>query len=643
MMMIPEAWQNDDSLPKYKKDFYKFHDAIMEPWDGPASICFTDGTIVGAALDRNGLRPSRYIITDDDVIILGSEAGCLQIDPSKVVKKSKLKPGKILVIDLESKRIISDQEVKETICQRLPYSDWMAEHMLDLDKLKTNNRDIDAEIDSDTLRKKQVRFGFTKEDEQLIIKAMSTKAKEPIGSMGADMPLAVLSKIAQHPANYFKQQFAQVTNPPIDSLREKFFMSLQTYLGGTGRVITIRPSEAAVLRISSPILSEKQFVKINELKHKKFKFVRQSLAFDETEGLDAAIKRICNEVEMKAFDHNLICLSDRYTQHDKLAIPSLLATGAIHHFLIERGKRKKLSLIIEGGDIWETHHFATLMSYGADAIYPYLAYESCQQIARTTKKEQEEVSSTYIQAAEYGLLKIMSKLGISTINSYKGAQTFEALGISKEVVDQCFKGTITRIGGMSFDGLLRELVAKWKLSKINAEENLPSLGLFQWKKKGEYHLFNPQSIHLLQHSTKLNDYDTYKLFAKEIDSVSINASTLRSFLKIKKGKQSIALNEVEPIENILKRFASGAMSFGSISHEAHSTLAIAMNRIGGKSNSGEGGEDEQRFTPLENGDSLNSAIKQVASGRFGVTINYLNNAKEIQIKIAQGAALLLPE
>ena len=639
MMMIPEAWQNDESLPEYKKAFYQFHDAIMEPWDGPASICFTDGTIVGAALDRNGLRPSRYAITEDGIVILGSEAGCLTLDQSKIIKKARLQPGKILVINLDEKRIISDEEVKETICKKFPYQDWLDQHLLDINEIESNTSKSKIMVSSEELHQKQVAFGFTKEDENLIIKTMATNAKEPIGSMGADIPLAILSKIAQHPSNYFKQQFAQVTNPPIDSLREKFFMSLKTYLGGTGRVITIRPIEAGVLRLDSPLLSTEIFERIQNIKKENFNFTKVSLAFKPDEGIEAALNRINNEVEMAAFNANIICLSDRDLDRDHLTVPTLLAIGCIHHFMITRGKRKKVSLIVEGGDIWETHHIATLMSFGADAIYPYMTYESCKALAKKMENTNAStLTKAYIKAAEKGLLKVMSKLGISTINSYKGAQTFEALGMSQKVVNKCFKGTITRIEGIDFKGLQKELEVKHQLAFAKQNNNtLPDIGLHQWKKTGEYHLFNPQSIHLLQHSTQLNEYYTYKLFAKEIDKVSKNASTLRSYLKIKKGVSPISIDEVEPIEEILKRFATGAMSFGSISHEAHSTLAIAMNRIGGKSNSGEGGEDEMRFEMLKNGDSMKSAIKQIASGRFGVTINYLTNAKELQIKMAQGA------
>ena len=638
MMMIPEAWQNDDSLPSYKKSFYEYHDAIMEPWDGPASICFTDGTIVGAALDRNGLRPSRYLITEDDIIVLGSEAGCLSIDPSRIVKKSRLEPGKMLVIDLDEKRIIADEEVKSTICKRYPYQDWIEKQTVYVDDLKSSGPRR-KEVDFDNIVRNQLAFGFSREDEDLILQIMAVQGKEPIGSMGADVPLAILSKIAQHPSNYFKQQFAQVTNPPIDSLREKFYMSLKTYLGGSGKIVDVGEDEAAVLRLDSPILTREVFDRLEYLDDSNFSFSRVSLRFKEEEGIEAALNRINNEVEMIAHDSNIICLSDIEVDEHYLAVPTLLAIGSVHHFMISRGKRKTISLIVEGGDIWETHHFATLLSYGADAIFPYLAYQSCQVIARKWHNEDEEfLMASYTKAAEKGLLKIMSKLGVSTINSYRGAQTFEALGVSQSVVSKCFKGTISRVGGMDFVGFQKELNTKHRLAFGGLRQNvLPDIGLHQWKRKGEFHLFNPQSIHLLQHAVQRNDFSTYKLFAKEIDKVSRNASTLRSFLKIKKSNKSISIDKVESVEKILTRFATGAMSFGSISHEAHSTLAIAMNRIGGKSNSGEGGEDEFRFMSLENGDSMMSAIKQVASGRFGVTINYLTNAKEIQIKMAQGA------
>jgi len=418
-----------------------------------------------------GLRPSRYVITEDGIVVLGSEAGCLSLDQSKIIKKSRLQPGKILVIDLDEKRIISDEEVKETICKKEDYQGWIDKHMLDINELEDKGSKSKTLISDEELLQRQIAFGFSKEDENLIVKTMATQTKEPIGSMGADIPLAILSKIAQHPSNYFKQQFAQVTNPPIDSLREKFFMSLQTSLGGTGRVITIRPQEAATLRLDSPILSDEIFDQIENLEHDHLKFARVSLAFSPEEGIEAALSRINNEVEMAAFTSNIVCLSDKGMDDDHLTVPTLLAIGCVHHFMIGRGKRKLISLVVEGGDIWETHHIATLMSYGADAVYPYMTFLSCNAIAKKQGLGNgSQLVKSYIKAAEKGLLKVMSKLGISTINSYKGAQTFEALGICQAVVDKCFKGTITRLGGVDFVGLQKELAAKHNLAFAKANE-----------------------------------------------------------------------------------------------------------------------------------------------------------------------------
>ena len=640
MMMMPEAWQNDQEMDAEKKAFYTYHDAIMEPWDGPASICFADGDFAGAALDRNGLRPSRYTITNDGFLILASEAGCLPVDESSVTKKGKLKPGEILLVDLNKKKIVYDQEIKETICRAFPYQNWIEEHTHFLNDQSYHipaHRMIES---SDILKKKKVAFGFTAEDEKLIINTMAVNSKEPIGSMGADIPLAVLSRKAQHISNYFKQQFAQVTNPPIDSLREKFFMSLKTFLGGTGALFDIAGEEADLVRIDSPILGEEGFEAIQKIDKHSFRFIRISLAYTQTEGLETALDRITDTVDKLSEYFNIICLCDSDLDEKHLSVPTLLATGAIHHALIAKGKRKQVSLIIEGGDVWETHHFATLISYGADAVYPYMAYQSCRSLAGKMRDVQaHELIKSYKKAAEKGLLKIMAKLGVSTINSYRGAKTFEILGLSEAVVEKCFTGTVSRIAGMDFTDLQKEQELKHNKA-FKSKDNvlaLPDRGFHQWKRKGEYHLFNPKSIHLLQHATKLNDYGLYKAFASEIDDLSKNASTLRSYIQIKEGMNAIPLDEVEPIENILKRFATGAMSFGSLSYEAHTTLAAAMNRIGGKSNSGEGGEDESRFKSSEHRDDLNSAIKQIASGRFGVTINYLSNAIELQIKMAQGA------
>ncbi len=634
MMMIPEAWQNDDQMEDYKKEFYQYHDSVLEPWDGPASICFTDGTIVGATLDRNGLRPSRYLLTTDNLLVLGSEAGCLNIPQHKIKYKSRLAPGKMLVADLNEHRIISDEELKETICTRKPYGKWLKEHAKHIDDLTTTT---EHNYDEETRRQRQIACGMTYEDEQLILQAMLDTKKEPIGSMGADIPLAVLSKQAQHIANYFKQQFAQVTNPPIDSIREKFFMTLSTAVGGGSKIIGISENESKVIRFDHPVLTTQQFHAFIENQLAEFEVHHISLLYPKEGSLKKAINNICDQAVQAITDgKTVLCINNYNTDKSLYQIPGLLAIGAIHHHLIEKGLRKEATLLANLGDVWETHHHALCLSYGADLIHPHLALETVTELAKKKGIEESEAVQKYLTACEKGILKIMSKLGVSTLASYKGAQTFEALGLSEEVIDTCFKGTISRIGGLSFTDIEKEQEQRHKLAFDYEIEDLPDIGVYQWKRRGEYHLFNPQTIHLLQHSTKSNDYPTYKRFTEEINKLSKNASQLRSFFKIKEG-QSIPIEDVEPIESIMKRFASGAMSFGSISHEAHTTLAKAMNRIGGKSNSGEGGEDESRFKKLANGDWERSAIKQVASGRFGVSTNYLTNAEELQIKVAQGA------
>ncbi|MBR9922376.1 MAG: glutamate synthase large subunit [Bacteroidetes bacterium] len=639
MMMIPEAWQYDKQMADYKRAFYEYHDAIMEPWDGPASICFTDGTLLGATLDRNGLRPSRYLLTSDNLLVLGSEAGCLNIEPDRIIKKGRLQPGKMLVADLDENRIISDDELKATICRRKPYRQWLDKYAKHISDLKNQPSEKTSPL---SLQQRKVAFGFSQEDEDLILQAMGREGKEPIGSMGADIPLAVLSKIAQHPANYFKQQFAQVTNPPIDSLREKFFMSLSTAIGGGSLIIGTGDREAGVIRFDTPVLTRQQLTDLMDSGHESFQSACLDTVFPRTESLQQAIEDLCQKaISLIHTGTKVVRLSDRNIRPDLLTVPSLLITGALHHKLIKLGLRKEVTLLIDAGDIWETQHVATLLSYGADLICPYLALEAVEHLAAQTDIPEFEATKKYIRALDKGLLKIMSKLGVSTLNSYKGAQTFEALGIAQEVVDVCFKGTISRIGGMRFRDLEKELRVKhdyaFSLSaKAKSNGPLPDTGVFQWKRRGEYHLFNPTSIHLLQYASRSNDYEVYRKYATNIDKLEQNASTLRSYLRIKKANP-IPIEEVESVSAILKRFATGAMSFGSISKEAHTTIAKAMNRIGGKSNSGEGGEDESRFQPLSNGDSERSAIKQIASGRFGVSINYLTNADELQIKMAQGA------
>tara|TARA_Y100000385_G_scaffold291401_1_gene369167 strand:- start:22103 stop:26614 length:4512 start_codon:yes stop_codon:yes gene_type:complete len=642
MMMIPEAWQNSGHIEDYKKAFYEYHEAHIEPWDGPASICFTDGTMIGATLDRNGLRPSRYMLTEDNELIMASETGVLPVDPAKVIYKSRLEPGKILIADLDEGKIIGDEKLKEIICNKFPYQKWV-------DKSKVHINDVDSEdreheFDEFSLIQHKLAHGFTSEDEELIITAMSENAKEPIGSMGADIPPAVLSRFAQHIANYFKQQFAQVTNPPIDPLREAEFMTLKCALGGAEDICNIKENTAKFIRLDSPILNTATFQKVNGIKHDYFNSEEIDCTFKsdyKNRDLFKTITLIKNKISALADQGvNLFILSNRKISPSRVPIPSLLIAGAVHQHLINEGLRHKASIIVDGGDILETHHCATCISYGADAVYPRLALRTIDELCEYGKLKEfssDEYQSKYIKAINKGLLKVMSKLGVSTIQSYKGAQTFEALGISTEVVDVCFTGTISRIQGMKFDDLAKEALVKHKLAFEDQETNeLIDLGIYQWKRRGEYHLFNPQSVHLLQHSTKTDDYNVYKKYTEVINNQERIAVTLRSLLDFT-DHSPIPLSEVESAENIMKRFATGAMSFGSISHEAHSTLAKAMNRIGGKSNSGEGGEDEIRYKKLENGDWERSAIKQVASGRFGVTINYLTNCTEIQIKMAQGA------
>lgn len=643
MMMIPEAWQNATHIEEDKRSFYEYHEGLMEPWDGPASMCFTDGTLIGGTLDRNGLRPSRYCLTDDHRLILASETGVIPIDPAKIIKKGRLEPGKILIADLDLKKVIGDEELKKIICNRMPYESWLEESKIELSEIPSQPTQQERNY---SLLTRQTAQGFTLEDEDLVIKGMVSASKDPVGSMGADIPLAILSRYAQHISTYFRQQFAQVTNPPIDSLREKEYMTLKTILGGSTNVQDTDNNTVKFIRLESPILDQGSFNKLKNIDFENFRAESIDCTFSKhyQEGdLEKRISEICEEVtESIVMGNNVIVLNNTLISPERIPVPSLLITGAVHHALVQGGLRQSASLIIEGGDIIETHHCATLLGYGADAIYPVNAYETVRSLFEKGKFEvvanASKAVSIYIKAVNKGLLKIMSKLGVSTVQSYRGAQTFEALGIATPVIEKCFKGTISRIEGMTFDMLAREAQIKHAIAFEDATyDQLIDMGVYQWKRRGEYHLFNPTTIHLLQHATSKNDYKTYKKYTRAIDDQEQSVCTLRSLLRLKDDQQSIPLEEVESVEAILKRFATGAMSFGSISHEAHTTLAKAMNRIGGKSNSGEGGEDEIRFKKLENGDWERSAIKQVASGRFGVTINYLTNSNEIQIKMAQGA------
>ena len=647
MMLIPEAWDDNDLMDPVKKSFYEFHASFMEPWDGPASISFTDGKIIGATLDRNGLRPSRYCVTTDDLVIMASESGVLPVDPKLVKEKGRLQPGKMFVVDLEQGRIISDDELKQTICSQKPYAEWLNRYKIRLEELP-EPRVMFTHLEHDQVFKYQKVFGYSTEDLENIIAPMAIDGKEPVGSMGTDVPLAVLSDQPQHLSNYFKQLFAQVTNPPIDPIRERLVMSLATFVGSAGNLLVEDAMDCHTVALKQPILNNHELEKIRSIDTGVFqaKTLQTYFRADGNPGsLQKGLDRLCRYATDAADDgFEVLILSDRAIDSDHAPIPSLLACAAVHHHLIRKGKRGQVGLVIEAGDVWEVHHFACLIGFGATAINPYLSLSTIRDMKLsgmlTSDLDADYLKKNYIKAVNEGLLKVFSKMGISTLQSYQGAQIFEVIGLNQTVVDRYFTGTISRIQGMGLDEMAKEILAKHNLAFSKKDipvERLPVGGVYQWKRKGEFHLFNPQTIHLLQYSTRMNEYNTFKKYSKLVNDQSEKAATLRSMFEFKRNRPSISIDEVEPAENIYKRFATGAMSFGSISHEAHSTLAIAMNRLGGKSNTGEGGEDEMRYESLPNGDSMRSAIKQVASGRFGVTSYYLTMADELQIKMAQGA------
>lgn len=647
MMLIPEAWDGNDQMDPMKKAFYEYHASIMEPWDGPASISFTDGKIIGATLDRNGLRPSRYCITTDDRVIMASETGVVWVDPKTIIKKGRLHPGKMFVVDMEQGRIISDEELKETICSQKPYGDWLNQNKIRLEELP-EPRVAFTHLSDESILKYQKAFGYSTEDIDTIIKPMALDGKEPIGSMGTDTPLAVLSDQPQHLSSYFKQLFAQVTNPPIDPIRERMVMSLAAFVGNNGNLLEESPMHCHTVALKQPILTSTELEKIRSIDTGIFQAKTIQIYFraDGKPGsLKDGIDRICRYAEDAVHDgFEVLILCDRAVDSDHVSIPSLLATAAVHHHLIRKGLRGQVGIVVEAGDVWEVHHFACLIAFGATAINPYLALATIRNMKVNgqlqTDLDWDALRYNYIKSLCDGLLKVFSKMGISTLQSYQGAQIFEILGINQEVVDKYFTGATSRIQGIGLEEIAREALAKhyFAFSKKDIPvDRLPVGGVYQWKRKGEFHLFNPTSIHLLQYSTKMNDYATFKKYSKHVNDQSEKAATLRSLFEFKRNRPSISIDEVEPAENIFRRFATGAMSFGSISWEAHTTLAIAMNRLGGKSNTGEGGEDERRYDRLPNGDSMRSAIKQVASARFGVTSLYLTEADELQIKMAQGA------
>ena len=647
MMLIPEAWDDNDQMDPARKAFYEYHASMMEPWDGPASISFTDGRMIGATLDRNGLRPSRYCVTTDDRVIMASETGALPIDPKLIKENGRLQPGKMFVVDLEQGRIISDEEIKNEICNKKPYAEWLNKYKIRLNELP-EPRIMFTHLEHDQVFKYQKAFGYTREDLEQIITPMAVDGKEPIGSMGTDSPLAVLSEQPQHLSSYFKQLFAQVTNPPIDPIRERLVMSLATFVGNNGNMLIEDPLSCHTVALKHPVLTNHDLEKIRSIDTGIFQAKSLQCYFraDGKPGsLKSALDRICRyAVDAVQDGFEVLILQDRAIDSDHAPIPSLLATAAIHHHLIRKGYRGKVGIVVEAGDVWEVHHFACLLAFGATAINPYLALSTIRDLKASgrikTEQDPEQLKKNYIKAVNEGLLKVFSKMGISTLQSYQGAQIMEIIGLNHEVVDQYFTGAVSRIEGMGLDEIAREALAKHHIAFSRKEiptDQLPAGGIYQWKRKGEFHLFNPQTIHLLQHSTRMNDYGVFKKYSKLVNDQSEKACTLRSLFEFKKTRPSISMDEVEPEENIFKRFATGAMSFGSISWEAHTTLAIAMNRLGAKSNTGEGGEDESRYQPLPNGDSMRSSIKQVASARFGVTSLYLTEADELQIKMAQGA------
>ncbi|MDD5692132.1 MAG: glutamate synthase large subunit [Candidatus Omnitrophica bacterium] len=640
MMLIPSAWEQNKFLDEKVAAFYKYHTCFMEPWDGPAAIAFTDGTRIGAVLDRNGLRPARYIVTKKDFVVMASEVGVLDIAPQDIALSGRLEPGKIFFIDTQAGAIIQDENIKAEMSRRKPYSDWLAKNVVELDKLEKKPAKKDS---FDTLTQMQA-FGYSKEDLKFLIKPMVEQAQEPVGSMGNDIPHAVLSSKPQLLYTYFKQLFAQVTNPAIDPIREELVMSLETYLGPSKNIFEETPGHCHKLLARRPILTNDELETIKKIKKGGFKTKTISLLFNLSlkDGFTKTLENICKQAAKAIKDgYTFIILSDRGGDKEHAALPALLATAAVHHYLVRNSLRTQISIILESAEPREVHHFGLLFGYGADCVNPYLGFRAVEYLVEEGEVDldKDKALHNYTKAIDKGILKILSKMGISTLQSYRGAQIFEALGLHEDVINNYFTGTVSRIGGVRLEEIAQETILRHKEGYPDRITEIPLLingGLYHWRRDGEFHLWNPESVAALQDACRNNDLKKYQEFTKLINDQSKQPTTLRSLLEFKKVKP-IPIEEVESAEEIVKRFATGAMSFGSISRGAHETLAIAMNRLKAKSNTGEGGEDPQRFTPMPNGDSRRSAIKQVASGRFGVTTNYLVNADELQIKIAQGA------
>jgi len=648
LMMIPEAWENHRHMDPAVRDFYRFHACLMEPWDGPASVTFTDGTVVGAVLDRNGLRPSRYWVCDDGLVVMASEVGTLDIEPERVVRKGRLQPGRMFLIDTSEGRIIDDEEIKSKLAAAHPYTEWLERGLKHLDDLPEVFHV--TESPRNVLREQQT-FGYTHEEIKILLEPMVRSGVEALGSMGTDTPIAVLSERSRLLYDYFTQLFAQVTNPPLDAIREELVTSVSKIIGPEGNMLEPGPESCHVLELPQPILDNVSLDKILHIEEADPRFRARTVrtlfpAFSGGDGLRRALERIRREVSEAIEDGvNIIVLSDWHSNEDLAPIPMLLATAAVHHHLIREKSRTKVGLIVETGEAREVHHFCLLLGYGAAAVNPYLAFDTIEQMVnegRTTVTDFDQAVKNYAKAVNKGVLKVMSKMGISTVASYTGAQIFEAIGLGEELVDEYFTGTVSRLGGIGLDEIAEESRRRHALAyplrpEEQAHRDLDYGGEYQWRREGEYHLFNPKTVFKLQHASRSGQYEVFKEYSQLVDDQSEHLATLRGLFRFASGRAPVPIDEVEPASEIVKRFSTGAMSYGSISAESHETLAIAMNRLGGKSNTGEGGEHPDRFRVMDNGDTKRSAIKQVASGRFGVTSEYLTNADDIQIKMAQGA------
>ena len=657
LMMIPEAWENNERMDPRKRAFYEYHASLMEPWDGPANVAFTDGTVIGAVLDRNGLRPGRWWVTSDGLVVLASESGVLEIDPARVVRKGRLQPGRMFLIDTKQGRIIDDEEIKLSLAAEHPYAEWLAQGLTRLADLPAREHIVHSH---DSVLRRQQMFGWTEEELKVIIAPTARTGAEPIGSMGTDTPIAVLSERQRLLFDYFQQLFAQVTNPPLDAIREEVVTSVGTSVGPEANLLAPGPDSCRQLVLPFPIIDNDDLARIIHIDddgtHPHLASVVVGGLFrvaDGGRGLREALDRVRAEVS-EAIDGGarIIVLSDRNSDEVWAPVPSLLLTAAVHHHLIREKRRTKVGLVVECGDAREVHHMALLIGFGAGAINPYLAFESIEDMISADEGrglhqmggiDPVKAVKNYIKASGKGVLKVMSKMGVSTVASYTGAQIFEAIGLADEVVEEFFTGTVSRLGGIGLDEIAREVAMRHatahpKRPDLRAHRKLELGGEYQWRREGELHLFNPETVYRLQHATRAGRYDLFKQYTAAVDDQSRKLATLRGLFELRAGaRPPVPIEEVEPVAEIVKRFSTGAMSYGSISAEAHETLAIAMNRIGGKSNTGEGGEDPERYVPLPNGDSKRSAIKQVASGRFGVTSEYLVNADDLQIKMAQGA------